>query len=519
MSLLTGDFPWHPFFSPDGRWVGFVGQFVIKKVAITGGPAEIVSYLGARQPLGATWGENGTIIFATSDTATGLEEIPATGGESKVLTRPNRDRGEVDHAWPVFLPGGESVLFTITGQGGIDTAQVAVLDVKTGTYKTLFKGGSYARYVPTGHLVYGAAGTLRAIAFNLDRLEVSGAPVPVLPQLLTTALGAASFAISSDGTLAFVPGGLASSTRTMTWVDRQGREEPINTPARTYQYLRLSPDGTRAALDIRDQENDIWFWEFARRRLVRFTFDPTRDRFPVWLPDGRRLLFTSDRAGAPNVFVQASDGTGEAQQLTRSQTDDQVAMSVSPNGATAVVRTGAPQRHDLALLSLSPDYQVRPLLNHASYSEQNGEVSPDGRWLAYQSNEGQAGRAEVYVRPFPNVNGGRWQISTGGGSQPLWGHGGKELFYVSASRAMMSVSVDAGPSWTASEPTTLFESGGRFYFGAGEAFGRTYDYDKGGRRFLIIKTTDSASTSRTPPGIVVVQSWFDELGRLVSGRP
>ena len=174
------------------------------------------------------------------------------------------------------------MLFTIIDAGGIDNAQIAVLDLKTGTQKILLRGGSAPRYLPSGHLIYGAAGSLRAVAFDLERFEVLGTPVPVVPQLLTTPTGAADFDVASDGTLVYVQGGLQEPARTLLWVDREGREESIQMPVRAYQYLRISPDGTRVAIDVRDQERDIWLWEFSRSTLTRFTFDPTPDRFPVW---------------------------------------------------------------------------------------------------------------------------------------------------------------------------------------------------------------------------------------------
>ena len=303
--------------------------------------------------LGATWGEDGTIIFATEEASTGLEQVSEDGGATTVLTRPNRERGEVDHAWPAFLPGGQAVLFTIIDAGGIDNAEIAVLDLKTGAQKVLLRGGSAPRYLPSGHLVYGAAGSLRAVAFDLERLEVLGTPVPVVPQLLTTPTGAADFDVASDGTLVYVRGGLQEPARALVWVDREGREEPIQAPVRAYQYLRISPDGTRVAIDVRDQERDIWLWEFARRTLTRFTFDPTPDRFPVWTADGRRLLFTSARAGARNMFSQASDGTGVPEQLTQNTTTaDKAPTGVSPDGAWVILRDGEPQGFDISRLAL-----------------------------------------------------------------------------------------------------------------------------------------------------------------------
>ena len=516
--LAGADFPSGVFIKPDGQWVGFVGEFVLRKAAINGGAVQNLVKLGGRSMVGATWGEAGTIIFATEEASTGLEQLSEDGGATMVLTRPNRERGELDHAWPAFLPGSKSVLFTIINSGGIDNAEIAVLDLKTGAQKVLLRGGSAPRYLPSGHLVYGAAGSLRAVAFDLERLEVLGTPVRVVAELLTTPTGAADFDVAADGTLVYVRGGLQEPARVLVWVDREGREEPTQMPVRAYQYLRISPDGGRVAIDVRDQERDIWLWEFARRTLMRLTFDPTPDRFPVWTRDGRRLLYTSLRSGPRNnprnnMFAQASDGTGVPEQLTQNTTTaDKAPTGVSPDGAWVIFRDGEPQTFDVSRLALGPGHHIEPLV-HTPFSEQNGEVSPDGRWLAYQSND--SGRAEIWVRPFADVNGGRWQVSSGGGFQPLWGPDSREMFYRDLTGAVMRVALERGPGWAAGPQTKLFGAG-QYYFGYGEAFGRTYDISNDGRRFLMIK--DVALDQSSAPTILVVQNWFDELKARVPSR-
>ena len=511
--LGGADFPSNVFIKPDGQWVGFVGEFVLRKAAINGGAVQNLLNLGARALLGATWGGNGTIIFATEAASTGLEQISENGGATTVLTRPNRENGEEDHAWPAFLPGGQAVLFTITAAGGINNAAIAVLDLETGAQKILLRGGSAPRYLPSGHLVYAAAGSLRAVAFDLKRLEVSGAPVPVVSELVTGPDGAADFDVASDGTLVYVRGGLQEPARALTWIDREGREEPIQAPVRAYQYLRISPDGTRVAIDVRDQERDIWIWEFARRTLTRFTFDPSPDRFPVWTQDGRRLLFSSARTESRNIFSQASDGTGVPEQLTRNtSTADKAPTSVSPDGTWLIFRDGEPQAFEISRLALGQDHRIEPLVN-TSFSEQNGEVSPDGRWLAYQSND--SGRAEIWVRPFADANGGPSQVSAGGGFQPLWGPDSREVFYRDLTGAVMRVAIERGSGRAAETPAKLFGAG-RYYFGYGEAFGRTFDISRDGRRFLMIKHV--ALDQSSAPTILVVENWFEDLKRLVPAK-
>ena len=310
-----------PFVSPDGQWVGFIDDATRSRRSRSPAARRSRSPRLDGTSRGATWAPDDTIIFATSNPATGLQRVSAAGGTPEVLTRPDHAQGEADHLWPEILPGGRAVLFTITSQtGGLDTAQVAVRDLRTGTQKVLLRGGSHGHYVASGHLVYVAAGTLRAIPFDPTRLETHGTAVPVLPRLVTTRTGAGDFAVAADGTLVYVdaPGSLAANARTLVWVDRTGKEEPVAAPPRAYEHPRLSPDGTRVALSSRDQENDLWIWDLRRATLTRLTLDPGQDWFPVWTPDGRRIIFSSNRGGQLNLWWQAADGTGAAERLTTS---------------------------------------------------------------------------------------------------------------------------------------------------------------------------------------------------------
>ena len=507
------------FVSPDSQWVGFYDGSLLKKVAITGGsPITLTPIGGAGR--GATWGVDGTIVYASTGIQTGLQSVSAAGGNPTVLTTPDRERGEADHVWPEFLPGGRGVLFTITGRATEPTdSQIAVLDLESGTYKVLVRGGSHAHYMPTGHLVYGAGGTLRAMAFDLGPLEVHGTSVPVLENVLTTGLGAVDFTVAADGTLLYVPGVLGSSEalRSLVLVDRSGQEEAVPAPLRTYAYPRISPDGTRAAFDIRDQDFDIWMWDFARHTLTRLTFDPGQDEYPVWMPDGRRLVFGSGPSNAQNVFWQSADGTGTPTRLTESP-NDQDPQTVTPDGKLIIVRElvggGAdlttlafPSDPDSATTSQDRGTSTLSRLIKTTFNEGNAEISPDGRWLAHESNE--SGRAEVYVRPFPNVSGGRWQVSTGGGRMPLWSRNGQELFYVSPDAALMGVPVEPGPSWRGGTPARILQ--GPYFYGNA---GRTFDIMPDGKRFLMIKPGGAGETAPSQ-NLVLVQNWFEELKRLV----
>jgi serine/threonine-protein kinase len=528
--IATGTGLRSPFISPDGQWVGFVSSVsgtTLHKVAITGGPPILLAHLSGTLR-GASWAADDAIIFATNNLQTGLQRVSAAGGPPEVLTDPDRAQGEADHLWPEVLPGGGAVLFTITSQiGALETAQVAVRDLRTGTQKILLRGGSDAHYVAGavrttrrgeregGHLVYVAAGTLRAIPFDPMRLETHGTAVPVLSRLITTATGAGDFAMAADGTLVYVdvPGGLAvANGRTLAWVDRAGKEESLAAQPRAYQHPRLSPDGTRVALAVNDQENDLWIWDLRRANLTRLTSDPGVDWFPVWTADDRRIIFSSNRSGQFNLWWQAADGTGGVERLTTSS-KSQFPTGITPDG-TAVVffeatTTGRP---DLLQVALDGTHRVTPLLQ-TKFDKRNAIVSPDGRWLAYESNS--SGATEIYVRPFPNVDGGQWQVSTEGGKMPLWARSGKELFYVSGDGALMRVFVEAsGATWNAGTPVKLLERG---YYAPSGYVGRTYDVSSDGQHFLMIKAP-ATDGSAAPPALIVVQHWDEELKRLVPTR-
>jgi len=504
------------FVSPDGQWIGFVDNVTtLKKVAITGGPAVTLATIDGSGPRGATWGPDDSIIVATNSGATGLQRVDLATGRTTILTRPDRAKGEADHVWPELLPGGRAVLFTIAAvTGGLDAAQVAVLDLQSGTRRILVPGASHAHYVPSGHLIYAAAGALWAVAFDLTRLETRGTPVLAVRDVVTTTTGGVDAVVAGDGTLAYVSGrGGAAVNRMLVWVDRQGRETPIPAPPRAYSQPRLSPDGTRVAAASQDQELDIWVWDLGRTTLTRVTFDPDFDSYPVWTRDSLRVIFSSQREGARNLFWQAADGTGTVERLTDSP-NQQNAVSVSPDGRRLIFTETAPKTgEDIMQLELDGSHRVAPLVQSPSI-ERNGVVSPDGRWLAYESNE--SGRFEISVRPFPDVTRGHWQVSTGGGTRPLWTPGGQELLYVSPTGALMRVGVDRAAIWTATPPTQLVKEG--YATIPGSLSGRSYDIAPDGQRFLMIKEGGGADQTATPASLVVVQHWLEELKRLVPTR-
>jgi hypothetical protein len=419
--------------------------------------------------------------------------------------------------------GRPAVLFTITSlTGGIDVAQVAVLDLQTGTRTVLFRGGSHARYVPSrsssssqrgdGHLVYASADALWAVPFDLARLERRSVPVPVVSGVLTTEFGAADAAVAGDGTLAYVPGrrlAAGGAPNTLVWVDRQGRETSIPAPPRGYVHPRVSPDGTRIALFIADQQFDVWVWSLApgSTTLSRRTFDPNGDTTPVWTADGKRIVFTSEQAGVRNLFWQADDG-GSAERLVESP-NRHAATGVTPDGRAIFTETAPTTREDVMAVTLDRTRSVTPLVQSPS-RERNGVVSPDGRWLAYESDS--SGQFEIWVRPYPAVSTGQWQVTTGGGTRPLWMPRGQELVYIAPSGAVMSIAVPSGSSWEPTTPKLLIREG--YYTNPLDPI-RTYDISADGQRFLLIKPdTSSQQAAAASSTLIVVLNWVEELETL-----
>jgi Tol biopolymer transport system component len=510
VSIFTGA-PRAPFMSPDGHWVGFVDNAtVLKKVAITGGPPVTITTLDGNSR-GAAWASNDTIVFATTS-STGLQQVSAAGGPTTVLTQPDSARGEADHAWPEPLDG-RTMLFTIWPlKGGVDAAQIAILDRQSGARSVLVRGGSHGHYVKSGHLVYLADNTLRAVAFDPRTHQTRGTPVPVVPEVVSTTsvlAGGVDAVSATNGTLAYIRGlGAGGGPRTLVWVDRTGRESPLPAPSRAYVHPRISHDGDRIVVSSQDEEVDILLWNVTRSTLSRLTTAPGVDYYPVWTSDGQRVIFNSAREGPNNLFWQAADETGAVERLTRSP-NPQAPTGISPDGTRVVFfETSPTNRDDILQVELGGTHKVTPLVQSPS-AERNGVISSDGRWLAYEAND--SGQFEIWVRPYPEVNSGRWQVSTGGGTRPLWGPRGEELFYMSPTGAIMRVGIEPGTSWAATTPATIVKAG--IATGLAASPGRTYDISPDGQRFLVVKPASDPSTP--PPQLIVVQHFDEELKRLV----
>jgi WD40 repeat protein len=496
--------PRHPAFSPDGEWIAFFdAQESIKKVPSSGGPPTSItrSVFGAR---GLTWVGDETIVFATVGGA-GLMRVSAAGGEPQVLTRPNRAAGEIDHLWPETLPTGE-LLFTITRAGGSDQSHIALLD-SAGSQRILLHGGSHAHFVAPAYIVYSTAGSIRAVRFDLKTLSIVGTPVSLVNDVGTTPHGAKDADVSTNGTLAYVPIGHVLAQRTLVWVDRQGREQPIaGAPARAYGYPRVSPDGSQIVVSSNDQDYDLWRWD--GQTLQRTTFDPGQDTYPLWTPDGKSVMWGSQNDGA--IYHRAIDRAGNVDKIT-SDVNIRYPSAISPDGTRLVVRVDnlSDSGTDLFVLTLAGERTTAPLIA-TPFSERNADISPDGRWVAYESNE--AGQYEVYVRPFPNVDDGKWLVSNGGGTSPLWARRSAALFFRRTDGSIMSASVNAaGTSFRTGPAVKVADA---YYTGAGAFVGRTFDVSPDDSRFLVIKD----SSSSVQPAIVVVQNWLEELKARVAIR-
>lgn len=485
----------NPFFSPDGQSVGFSAEGKLKKVSLSGGaPLTLCSAPAMR---GATWDPDDTIIF-TPSTGSGLYRVSAGGGTPTPLAAPDQKKGEVSYRWPEVLPGGRALLFTILA--GADM-RIGVLLLETGERRVLVEGGTYPQYVPPGYLVYARAGGLQAVPFDLRRLAVTGPPVSVLEDVAMNPVnGWVKLSSSADGSLAYIPGVSGAGGRTLLWVDRNGgAAQPLPAPLRGYLAPRLSPDGQRLAVGIQDSNPGLWIYELVRGTLTRLTASALNP-YQIWTPDGKRVTLRSALGNRFDLDWMPTNGSGVAEHLTTGQ-GLPIPGSWSPNGQVLAYSEQNPTTGwDIWVLKLEGDRKPRLFLQTPA-NEDAPIFSPDGRWLAYQSDE--TGHNEVYVRPFPDP-GRKWQISTEGGTEPLWARNGRELFYRNGDR-MMAASVETKPTFASAKPKLLFK--GNYAAGA-SGFLPRYDVSPDSQRFLMVK---GAAQEQSASQINIVLNWSEEL--------
>ena len=493
------------FFSPDGRWIGFWADKKIKKIPVSGGVP--VTLCDAGDILGATWGPDGSIVFGES--SSGLLRVPAAGGAPEDLAATN----DHSYGYPHFLPGGRALLFSSIPRGSsVSEANIEVLDLGSGERKILHRGGIEPSYLPSGHIAFISGERLFVAPFDLDRMEISGTPVPALEDVrLATYFWQEAYTYSTSGTLLYLPTESQVPLSTPAWVDRQGDVNPFPIPAADYWKATLSPDGTQLALHrILDETNwDIWVYELARGSFSRLTFFEGIDSWPVWSPDGLYITFGSRRSGNIQIFRKRADGSGDVEALTKDL--DRVAWpnAWSPYSNTLIF-TYVSEDTNLDLWTLRMDDKGNPgspePFLETQFAERGATFSPNGRWLAYMSLE--SGRWEVYVRPFPE-GAGKWQISTEGGWFPIWARKTRELFYRNGDKMMVVDYSSTDDAFRAGPPRELFTVST-----IDDVTHATYDVTPDGKRFVVLLPQEDPSVSTTNH-VILVLNWFDEIKRLV----
>jgi Tol biopolymer transport system component len=510
-----------PFFSPDGESIAFFSDAKLKRISVLGGA--VVTLCDAPSDRGGAWSEDGTIIFARSNRE-GLSRISDSGGTPELLTKLDSSKGEITHRWPQILPGGKTVLFTAHNSGtNFFEGSIYVQDIKSGERKLLHASAMFGRYVPSGHLIFANDGTIFAVPFDLDRLQATGSPTPFLEHVaMSTSTGSAQFDVSRTGTLIYFAGNSSGEIANIDWMDKDGNFQPLHLTPADYRDPSISPDGKKLALILRDRKaSDVWVYDLERDTLSRVTFNGYNIS-PVWTPDGRHIVYSSAQdSSQANLYWVNSDGTGTPQRLTQDKSQ-QLAYSVSKDGkllAFEQLDYSSKTGRDIWTLSLEgsdkqgwkpPQPQV--FLN-SPFFESSPAFSQDARWLAYSSDD--TGANEIYVRAFPGP-GGKYQVSNGGGVDPIWSKDGKQLLYR-----------------TLREPYKMMIANFRIVNGAfqndkpqewspGTIENRGYttwssDLSPDGKRFVVLKAPEVAANSAVKNDkFVLILNAFDDLRRKTS---
>jgi Tol biopolymer transport system component/predicted Ser/Thr protein kinase len=498
-----------PFFSPDGQWLGFFANAKLKKVPVQGGAA--VTLCDAANARGATWSEEGSIVLAPN-IATGLWLVRDSGGAPQQLTDPSANQQRT-HRWPRFLPGAQAILFTAHSAAfGFDEAEIDVLDLKTRKWKTVQRGASDGRYLPSGHLVYVRQGVLYAVRFDLSRLEVGGTPVPALDDVATSRItGGGQFDASGNtGTLVYRSGKSSDPSRPLVWLDASGNTQPLLPVPSYYAAPRFSPDGRLLAVSSGGLlASDLYVWDIQRGTRTQLTFNAQSNLDPVWTPDGKHLIFASHTSAVYTMWWIRADGAGQPATLLESPFAVSP-VSFSPDGRRlAYSQSGAETSRDLWTLPLDLSNPETPkpgkpeIFLQTPKLEEAPMFSPDGRWIAYDSDD--TGQPEVYVRPYPGP-GGKWVISSGSGRGPKWSRDGRQIFYGTTAGNLMVVDCQAqGDSFVAGKPRP---------FGGTHTLIEDFEVAPDGKRVGAM-VSDESDGPKGNLHVTFLLNFFDELKRRV----
>ena len=481
------------FFSPDGRWLAFDGDGVLKKVRLDGTATTDI----CAAPGGATgtWVADDTIVFATN-TSRVLRRVSAGGGEPVDLTRLDVAAGDVQHAWPDALPDGRAVLFTVVRTR---SRHIAAVSLPSGEV-TMITTGTQPRYLSSGHLAFARDSAVWIAPFDSRRLAMTGEAEPVVQQVEGSETSSVHFDVSRSGTLVYLPARDTPALRRLVWAGRDGAESPVALPPRVYRSARISPDGTRLAMSVTESDNsDIWVAHLASGAATRLTFEPTVESAPIWSRDGRFVVFRSERGGG-GMFRRTAAGTGEVERLTPGGGPIETPGSFVPGDRVLLFtefhgfRQQSIARVDLA----AGERRIEPLLD-GQFAQLRPELSADGRWLAYQSDE--SGRFEVYVRPYPDLDAGRWQISHAGGTTPRWRRDGKEIFFFDGGGIAVAA-ISPGPPFRAAPARRLVEAEA-----GASRLGPEFDVAADGDRVLLIRDAPQPSEATGRRDLILVQDW------------
>jgi Tol biopolymer transport system component/tRNA A-37 threonylcarbamoyl transferase component Bud32 len=487
-----------PFFSPDGQWVGFFANDRLKKISLLGGDPVVICE--TRIPHGGTWGSNGQIVFSDGEGSV-LVQVLAAGGKPRNVPDQDLSPGQGIYS-PELLPDAKWVLASIPQSANWDFARIVAISLETGKAENVFDGGTSPHYVRTGHLLFTRGKTLMAAPFDPRSRKITGAAVTLLDGVKTEAWGAAQFAVSGEGTLAYLAGG-AGWIGKLAMVDRKGSISPFPLPAQAYGVLNLSPDGRFVAVLIGGPADDVWIYDIGRAALTRFTTDGA-DSGAIWSPDSRYLVMSSVHKGKTVFFRKLADGSGAEEPLLTTELSGSPQSWSAAGNFLAFTQTKPAGVEDIWTLPLQGERTPRLFLQ-TNYDNWGAVFSPDGRWIAYTSNE--SGRSEVFVRPYPGP-GGKWQVSTEGGEEPRWAKSGRELFYRNGTN-WMSARVQTSTDFAAQKPEVMFE--GNFV----NVLGIEYDVAPDGNHFIMIQADEPKSP---PTELNVIVNWFELLNRQIAAR-